>query len=92
MSGLRCKYEPDGAPDAANPFLLRTVLRNDFNASNISIISDNGGVAEVYATHHFASTPEEAAALCMNASTDLDLGHDEIYTKYLPSAINNKLS
>ena len=90
-SGLRCKYEPDGAPDAANPFLLRTVLRNEFSAPNISVCSDNGGVAEVYATHHFASTPEEAAALCMNASTDLDLGHDEVYTKYLPSAINNKL-
>ena len=32
-SGLRCENQPDGAPDAANPFLLKTVLREEFNAS-----------------------------------------------------------
>ena len=90
-SGVRCKYEPDGAPDAANPFLLKTVLRDEFGAPNISVCSDNGAIMEVFSTHHFASTTEEAAALCMNASTDLDLGHDEIYPKYLPSAISDKL-
>ena len=90
-SGVRCKYEPDGAPDAANPFLLRAVLREQFGAPNISICSDNGGILEVFETHHFAKSLEEAAALCMNASTDLDLGHDEVYTKYLPSAYDDKL-
>ena len=77
-SGVRCKGSIDGAPDAANSFLLTTVLRQQFAAPNISIISDNGGVSEVYATHHFASSQEEGAAMCMNASTDLDLGHDRI--------------
>ena len=90
-SGMRCKEEPDGAPDAANPFLLKTVLRDEFQAPNISVCSDNGGIEEVYNTHHFASTAEEAAALCMNASTDLDLGHDDVYPKYLPSALKDKL-
>ena len=90
-SGVRCKYEPDGAPDAANPFLLRTVVRGEFGAPNISICSDNGGVEEVFATHHFASSAEEAAALCMNASTDLDLGFDRVYPTYLPRAISDKL-
>ena len=90
-SGVRCKYEPDGAPDAANPFLLRAVLREQFGAPNISICSDNGGILEVFKTHHFAKSLEEAAALCMNASTDLDLGHDEVYTKYLHSAYDDKL-
>ena len=91
LSGLRCKYEPDGAPDAANPFLLRTVLRDEFGAPNTSVCSDSEGVIQVYSTHHFASSPVEAAALCMNASTDLDLGYDDAYPKYLPVAYEEKL-
>ena len=39
-SGIQCKYQPDGAPDAANPFLLKTVLREQFNAPNISTCAD----------------------------------------------------
>ena len=88
-SGVRSKADPAGAPDAANPFLLQKVLRGDFGAPIISVCSDNGGVEEVYSTHHFASSLEDAAALCMNASTDLDLGHDDVYTKYLPSAVSD---
>ena len=90
-SSLKCKYAPDGAPDAANKFLLKTVLRGQFGAENISVCSDNGGIEEVHTTHHFASSLLEAAALCMNATTDLDLGHDLVYPKYLPSALSDKL-
>ena len=88
-SGLRCKGSMDGAPNTANSFLLETILREEFDAPNISVISDNGGMIEVYSTHHFATSLEDAAALCMNASTDLDLGHDEIYPKYLSQALKD---
>ena len=89
-SGVRCKYQPDGAPDAANPFLLKTVLREQFNAPNISVCSDNGGVSEVYRTHKYVDSPELAAAVCMNATNDLDLGHDEIYSQNLQKALDDK--
>ena len=89
-SGVRCKYQPDGAPDAANPFLLKTVLREQFNAPNISTCSDNGGVREVYATHKYVATAELAAAVCMNATNDLDLGHDEVYPQNLQKALDDK--
>ena len=89
-SGVRCKYQPDGAPDAANPFLLKTVLREQFNAPNISTCSDNGGVREVYATHKYVATAELAAAVCMNATNDLDLGHDEVYLQNLQKALDDK--
>ena len=88
-SGMRCKYQPDGAPDAANPFLLKTVLREQFNATNISIVSDNGGVGDVYKTQKYVDTEDLAAAVCMNATTDLDLGHDEIYPQYLKKALDD---
>ena len=89
-SGVRCKYQPDGAPDAANPFLLKTVLREQFNAPNISTCSDNGGVREVYATHKYVATAELAAAVCMNATNDLDLGHDQVYSQNLQKALDDK--
>jgi beta-glucosidase len=85
-SSLKCKYAPEGAPDAANDFLLKSVLRGQFGAQNISVCSDNGAVAEVYTTHDFTRNLLQAAAVCMNAGTDLDLGHDEIYPLYLPLA------
>ena len=90
-SGMSCKYEPSGAPDAANKFLLKIVLREQFGAPNISVCSDNGGINEVFNTHHFVKNLEEAAAVCMNASTDIDLGHDEVYTNHLPKAYSEGL-
>ena len=88
-SGVRCDYQPDGAPDAANPYLLKTVLREKFNAPNISIVSDNGAVSFAYTEQKYVSSPELAAAVCMNATTDLDLGHDEVYPNYLKKALEN---
>jgi beta-glucosidase len=90
LSGMRCEKEEDGAPDAANPFLLQTVLREQFGAPNISVVSDNAAIEQVYSDHHFASSYEQAAALCMNAGTDLDLG-DTAYIKYLPVALKDNL-
>ena len=88
-SGVRCDYQPDGAPDAANPYLLKAVLREKFNAPDISIVSDNGGVSFAYTEQKYVSSPELAAAVCMNATTDLDLGHDEVYPNYLKKALDN---
>ncbi|MCG8626244.1 MAG: glycoside hydrolase family 3 C-terminal domain-containing protein, partial [Proteobacteria bacterium] len=88
-SGLRCDYQPDGAPDAANTYLLKTVLREKFNAPNISIVSDNGAVSFILTEQKYVSSPELAAAVCMNATTDLDLGHDEVYPNYLKNALDN---
>ena len=89
-SGMRCKYQPDGAPDAANTFLLKTILREQFNAPNISVCSDNGGVSQAASTQKYVPTAELAAAVCMNATTDLDLGHDDTYTDNLQKALDDK--
>ena len=91
-SGVRVpKFSDDGAPDCANKYILKTILRGEFNAPNISVCSDNGGIAFVVAPHKYVSTPEEAAAVSMNASTDLDLGFDRIYSHHLQNALNEHL-
>ena len=89
-SGVRVTDLPDkGAPDCANSYLLRTVLRDGFDAHNISVCSDNGGVLSVYKSQKYVNSEELSAAVSMNASTDLDLGHDEVYPNYLLKAIDD---
>ena len=55
----------------------------------ISVVSDNGAVGFVYTKMKYVTDEETAAAVCINATTDLDLGHDEIYPTYLPKALDN---
>ena len=90
-SSLKCYYAPNGAPDAANQYLLKTVLRGQFGAENISVCSDNGAVEEVYTTHHYVDSLYYACAVCMNATTDLDLGTDEVYPHYLYKTYSNNI-
>ena len=86
-SGLRCKNQKDGAPDVANSYLLKTILRGEYGAPNISTVSDNLAVISVKNDHHYVKSYEEAAAVSMQATTDLDLGFDFIYPKYLLMSI-----
>jgi beta-glucosidase-like glycosyl hydrolase len=50
-SSLQSPGSPTGPPDCANPYILQNILRQRFGAENISVISDNGGIAMVYQTH-----------------------------------------
>ena len=90
-SGLQCVKQPKGAPDVANPFLLKSVLREEFGAPNISICSDNGALESAVTDMHYVQTLTYAAALSMNASTDLDLGHGLVYANYLSLALEQGL-
>ena len=45
----------------------------------------------VHNTHHFVDSNELAAAVSINATTDLDLGHDAIYSKNLGKAVEDHL-
>ena len=44
---------------------------------------------KVFTFHHFASSEEDGAALCMNATTDLDLGPPKVYKRFLPQALKD---
>ena len=91
-SGLRVTDLPDkGAPDCANNYLLKTVLRDGFDTPNISICSDFLAILFVYTHHKYVDSLELSAAVSMNASTDLDLGPAEIYPRYLQKNIDDHL-
>lgn len=92
VAQVMCAYSgvnrSSNAPDCANPYLLQTVLREAMGFDGM-VISDNGAVAMVWATHHWpdADNATSASAACINAGCDNDLGHDAQYPGFLPEAI-----
>ena len=63
----------DGVPCTANGWLLQDVLRNTWGFNGV-VFSDLNAVNALYATHHVAADPAEAAALALKAGVDIDLG------------------
>ena len=91
-SGVRVPgLSDDGAPDCANKYLLKKVLREELKAPNISVCSDNGGVWFLTKYQKFVNSDELGAAMSMNATTDLDLGHDNIFPDHLQNAVDHGL-
>ena len=91
-NGIRVpKFSDDGAPACANKYLLKSILREEFKAPNISVVSDNGGIFYAVKFQKFFSTGVQSAASSMKASTDIDLGFDKIYPESFRSALNKHL-
>ncbi len=90
-SSLRCEKQVDGAPNVANPFLLKSLLREEFRAPNISVCSDFGALEYMVTHRAFTSEFPLAAALSMNATNDIDLGNDLVYPNYLKIALQQGL-
>ena len=63
----------DGVPCSANPWLLQEVLRQSWGFKGV-VFADLNAVNALYATHHVAADPAEAAAMALKAGVDIDLG------------------
>lgn len=72
VSSLMCSYNAvNGVPSCANDWLLQTVARDNWGFDGY-ITSDCDADADVYKSHHYTSTPEEAVKAVLNAGTDID--------------------
>ena len=71
---IMCAYNAiDGAPACANTILMQKHLRDDWGFKGYTV-SDCDAVGDIASGHHFAASPEEAAAQAVKAGTDLDCG------------------
>lgn len=77
-----------GIPCPANSFLLTDVLRKRWGFKGY-VVSDCDAIGDIYRTHHYVETPEEAAALAIKAGSDLNCG--KTYAQFLMKSVEEKL-
>jgi beta-glucosidase len=78
MGVMAAYHEIDGIPMTANPFLLKQVLRNEWNFQGF-VLSDLGAIKRLYSAHDVAASPKDAACMSIRAGVDMqfyDFDHD----------------
>ncbi len=77
-----------GIPCSASPFLLTEVLRDRWNFRGY-VVSDCDAIGDIYTTHHYVETGEEAAAMAIKAGSDLNCGRT--LSRFLMTAVQKQL-
>ena len=76
----------NGVPCHASRRLLTEILREEWGFDGY-VVSDCGGVGNIYEDHKYTSTPADAAAAALNAGVDLECGgyaeYENTYTAFL---------
>jgi len=88
MGVMAAYHEIDGIPITADPFLLKKILRQEWDFHGF-VLSDLGAIQRLYNVHHVAATPEEAVCLAIKSGVDMqfyDFSH-EVFQKALVNCI-----
>lgn len=83
ISVMASYNEIDGVPSHANTWLLRDVLRKEWNFDGY-IVSDYDGIAQLFSRgglfgHHVAKDPKHAAELAVRAGVNIELPDIDCY-------------
>lgn len=70
--------EIDGIPAHSSTFLLDQVLRREWKFKGY-VISDYGGLGQLYNFHQVAKGPHEAAVLGLQAGVDVEASRPDVY-------------
>ncbi len=62
----------DGIPSSANPWLLKKVLRGEWEFAG-TVVSDYMAVQQLLSLHHVVVSPAEAAQLALQSGIDMEL-------------------
>lgn len=91
-NAVMCAYNIlNGVPCCGNKRLLTDILREEWGFDG-HVVSDCGAIYDIYHSHKYVSTPEEAVAAAVKAGCDLNCGHPYIvYHKYLAKAVRDGL-
>jgi beta-glucosidase len=82
----------DGVPASANPYLLTTILRNEWGFSG-TVVSDYQAIQELEA-FGYATSGADAARLALTAGVDIEMGVQvpsqySTYTNYGPALVRS---
>ncbi len=78
MGIMAAYHDIDGVPCTGNPWLLNTVLRDEWGFQGF-VLSDLGAIRRLYDTHHVADSPANAVLLALNSGVDMqfyDFDHE----------------
>lgn len=70
MATMAAYHEIDGIPVTADPFLLKTILRQEWGFQGF-VLSDLGAIRRLYNAHHVAATPKDAACMAIRSGVDM---------------------
>jgi beta-glucosidase len=88
MATMAAYHEIDGIPVTADPFLLKTILRNEWGFQGF-VLSDLGAIERLYTVHHVATSPKDASCLAIRSGVDMqfyDFPHD-VFQKALVDCV-----
>nr|GMC78545.1 beta-xylosidase/alpha-L-arabinofuranosidase 2-like [Ipomoea batatas] len=89
VASVMCSYnQVNGKPVCGDHDLLAGVIRGKWNLNGY-IVTDCDSFNEIYNSQHYTKTPEETAALGINAGVDLNCG--QFLGKYTQGAVNQGL-
>jgi beta-glucosidase len=78
MGVMAAYHEIDGIPITADPFLLKTILRQEWGFQGF-VLSDLGAIQRLYNVHHVAAKPADAVCLAIKSGVDMqfyDFSHE----------------
>ncbi len=94
VASVMCSYNKiNGIPSCANSWLLQDLLRGEWGFDdNRWVTADCDAVDNIWRTHHFTSTPEEAATIALKAGTDVGCARNgTAFARDLPGAFNQSM-
>lgn len=82
--------EIDGIPAHSSEFLLRQVLRKEWNFKGY-VFSDYGGLSQLYDFHHVAKTASDAAVMGITAGVDVEASRPNAYANLVTLVKSGKI-
>jgi beta-glucosidase len=91
MGAMAAYHEIDGIPITADPFLLKQILREEWNFQGF-VLSDLGAIKRLYDVHHVAASPKDASCLAIKSGVDMqfyDFDH-QVFQQALVDCVHEK--
>lgn len=94
MATMAAYHEIDGIPMTANPYLLKTILREEWGFKGF-VLSDLGAIELLSGDHRVAATPKDAVILAINSGVDMqfyDFDHATFQNAIIEGTREGKLA